>query len=65
MLGGISGYNVTETTDENPQRVALIQKVTLAYLRSRLLGDETAWSSACRTLEESASAVGRLEWKES
>lgn len=64
MLGGISGYEVTETTDENPQRVALIQKVTLAYLRSRLLGDEAAWSSTCRTLEESASAVGRLDWKE-
>lgn len=65
MLGGISGYDVTETTDENPQRVALIQKMTLGYLRSRLLGDEAAWSSACRTLQESASAVGRLEWKES
>ena len=39
MLGGISGYDVTETTDENPGRVRLIQDVTLAYLRQQLLGD--------------------------
>jgi fermentation-respiration switch protein FrsA (DUF1100 family) len=31
-LGGITGYGVTETTDENPERVALIQRVTTAYL---------------------------------
>ena len=27
LLGGISGYHVTETTDENPERVALIQRL--------------------------------------
>ncbi|MFI6318855.1 alpha/beta hydrolase family protein [Nonomuraea sp. NPDC050556] len=32
-LGGIPGYEVAETTDESPDRVALIQRVTLAYLR--------------------------------
>jgi predicted dienelactone hydrolase len=36
MLGGISGYEVAETTDENPERVALIQRVTTAYLRHEL-----------------------------
>ncbi|MGH8964729.1 MAG: alpha/beta hydrolase family protein, partial [Actinomycetes bacterium] len=32
-LGGIAGYEANETTDENPERVALIQQLTLAYLR--------------------------------
>ncbi|GAB7048166.1 alpha/beta hydrolase family protein [Catenuloplanes indicus] len=36
-LGGIAGYAVTETTDENPERVAFIQRVTTAYLRGETL----------------------------
>ncbi|SKA34628.1 alpha/beta hydrolase family protein [Consotaella salsifontis] len=63
MLGGISGYEVTETTDENPDRVALIQQVTLAYLRQQLLGDETAWSSASATLANAIAPHGRLQTK--
>lgn len=49
-LGGISGYNVTETTDENPERVALIQRLTWAYLRTALGVDGSAWlGGACRS----------------
>ncbi|MDR6319195.1 alpha/beta hydrolase family protein [Actinoplanes couchii] len=33
FLGGISGYRVAETTDEDPERVALVQRVTLEFLR--------------------------------
>jgi hypothetical protein len=36
MLGGIAGYNVTETTDEKPSRVTLVQRVTWAFLRTAL-----------------------------
>jgi hypothetical protein len=28
LLGGVSGYDAAETTDENPERVALIQRLT-------------------------------------
>ncbi|MEV6346452.1 chlorophyllase [Actinoplanes sp. NPDC051851] len=35
-LGGIHAYRSTDTTDESPDRVALIQEVTLAYLHSVL-----------------------------
>ena len=35
FLGGISGYQVAETTDEDPARVALVQHVTLAQAQSR------------------------------
>lgn len=40
-LGGITGYGVTETTDEDPQRVAVVQRVTTAYLRE--VFDGTSW----------------------
>jgi predicted dienelactone hydrolase len=35
-LGGVSGYDVAETTDESPERVATVQRLTTAYLRSQL-----------------------------
>jgi len=46
MLGGISGYLVTETTDENPERVAAVQQLTYAYLRSALYPEDPAWTNA-------------------
>ncbi|SNY33663.1 alpha/beta hydrolase family protein [Paractinoplanes atraurantiacus] len=42
-LGGITGYNVTETTDESPDRVALIQRVSTAYLHSALNISAGTW----------------------
>ncbi|WP_049565068.1 alpha/beta hydrolase family protein [Nonomuraea sp. SBT364] len=53
-LGGISGYAVTETTDESPARVALIQRLTWAFLRSALYPADPAWSAA------SAGPLGRI-----
>ncbi|MFD4639250.1 alpha/beta hydrolase family protein [Lentzea sp. NPDC058436] len=37
-FGGVSGYDVAETTDESPERVATVLRLTTAYLRSQLLG---------------------------
>ncbi len=62
-LGGISGYNVTETTDENPERVALIQRLTWAYLRSALDPEDSSWSAARAALMESPNPLGRIESK--
>jgi fermentation-respiration switch protein FrsA (DUF1100 family) len=62
-MGGITGYSVTETTDENPERVALVQQVTTAYLRSALdLGDDE-WSYARTLLHRDRQASARLESK--
>lgn len=61
MLGGISGYEVTETTDEAPARVAVVQRVTLGYLRGALLGDGSAWSLARGNLAAEPALLGRLE----
>ncbi|MFC9875625.1 alpha/beta hydrolase family protein [Nocardia salmonicida] len=62
FLGGISGERVTETTDENPDRVALIQQVTLAYLRHVAGIDRSGWTTA-QTVLTPAHPLGRLESK--
>ncbi|WP_430256825.1 alpha/beta hydrolase family protein [Neorhizobium sp. DAR64872/K0K18] len=63
MLGGISGYGAAETTDENPARVSLVQKMTTAYLKRELLGDEKIWHSACLELSNDEEALGKIENK--
>ncbi|MFJ2379073.1 alpha/beta hydrolase family protein [Streptomyces sp. NPDC087769] len=62
FLGGISGYRAAETTDEDPSRVALVQQVTLAYLRHITGVDHTDWQMA-RSVLADAHALGRLDSK--
>ncbi|MEU9836868.1 chlorophyllase [Streptosporangium sp. NPDC048047] len=62
-LGGISGYDVAETTDENPGRVAAVAGLTAAYLRSRLHPGDPAWQAACDALAAGPEPVGRVESK--
>jgi predicted alpha/beta-hydrolase family hydrolase len=47
LLGGITGYDAAATTDENPERLALVQRLTWAYLRSALDPGDPAWPAAC------------------
>lgn len=65
MLGGISGYLVRETTDENPERVAAVQRMTSAYLRTALYPGDPAWSAACTWLLENSQPPGRVDSKRS
>ncbi|WP_030678491.1 chlorophyllase [Streptomyces rimosus] len=62
-LGGISGYDVAETTDENPERVATVQRLTWAYLRTQLYPGDPAWRAACEALAAEAEPLGRVESK--
>ncbi|MFE0368216.1 alpha/beta hydrolase family protein [Streptomyces tendae] len=62
-LGGIPGYDAAETTDENPDRVALVQQVTLAYLRHVTGTNDTDWETARTVLAGDSHALGRLESK--
>ncbi|GAB4081006.1 prolyl oligopeptidase family serine peptidase [Modestobacter muralis] len=57
-LGGISGHGVTETTDESPERVALVQRATTAYLRTALGVDPAAWPAV---RAEDAAPAGHIE----
>jgi predicted alpha/beta-hydrolase family hydrolase len=63
MLGGISGYDAAETSDENPARVALVQHFTWAYLRSVMYPEDRAWDAARAALEHSPNPPGRVECK--
>jgi predicted dienelactone hydrolase len=62
-LGGIPGYEVAETTDENPARVALIQRLTTAFLRSALDPEDTGWKAAAAALEAEPEPLGTLVGK--
>ncbi|GAA3786606.1 hypothetical protein GCM10022226_00890 [Sphaerisporangium flaviroseum] len=56
-LGGISDYEAKATTDESPERVALIQRLTWAYLRDALGLKDSIWPAPVE------STLGRLESK--
>jgi dienelactone hydrolase len=60
MLGGISGYLVTETTDENPERVLAVQRLTWAYLISALYPGNPAWVTACSWLRDNVNQRGKV-----
>lgn len=62
-LGGVSGYDVAETTDENPERVATVQLLTWAYLRSQLYPGDSAWQETQKALVGAAKPLGRVESK--
>lgn len=63
-LGGVSGYDVAETTDENPERVATVQRLTWAYLRTELYPGDSAWQAARDALTAGPNPLGRVESKE-
>jgi predicted dienelactone hydrolase len=56
-LGGISDFEAKETTDESPERVALIQGLTWAYLRDALGLKDSTWPAPVDT------TLGHLESK--
>jgi pimeloyl-ACP methyl ester carboxylesterase len=51
-LGGISGWDTAETQDESPERLALVQRATWAYLKSQLYEGNQAWEQACKAIEK-------------
>jgi hypothetical protein len=60
-LGGIHGYLAADTTDENPERVALIGQATLAYLRHALAIEDASWTDLRTTLSGPGTDLGRIE----
>lgn len=63
MFGGISGYDVAETTDESPERVAFVRETILAYLRTALNPADSSWEDAKKALKGNPDAKGRIECK--
>lgn len=60
-LGGIVGYEVAETTDENPERVAVIQRMSTAYLRSALHVAKGDWGAVRAAFADSSESIGRVD----
>jgi dienelactone hydrolase len=63
MFGGISGYDASETSDENPERVATLRAFVWAYLRTQLYPGDTAWADAIATLEDGDDPIAKVESK--
>jgi predicted dienelactone hydrolase len=63
FLGGIMGYNLAETDDEDPERLAVTQRMTWAYLQSALREGDPAWADTCTALEKHAASHGRVDSK--
>ncbi|MDQ3630722.1 MAG: chlorophyllase [Actinomycetota bacterium] len=62
-LGGISGHGAAATTDEDPARVALVQRLTTAYLRTALGVEGPSWAAASAAVAEDVGSMGRLDSK--
>jgi pimeloyl-ACP methyl ester carboxylesterase len=62
-LGGVPGYEARETTDERPQRVTAIQRLSTAFLRSALYPGDPAFSETVATLAGDAAPEGSVETK--
>ncbi len=62
-LGGIQGYNDTRTTDESPERVAIVQHATVAWLRTALGIDRSAWPSEQQRLAATPEQLTRVDSK--
>lgn len=60
MLGGVTGYDAAETTDENPARVEIIQKMTTAYLRSFFNPQDKSWENELKKLNETENAQATI-----
>jgi predicted dienelactone hydrolase len=61
-FGGISGWDAGETQDESPERLAAVQRVTLAYLKSQLYEGDVSWSEAIGALQ-GLERIGKVEEK--
>ena len=62
-LGGIPGYEARETTDERAERVAAIQRLSTAFLRSSLYAGDPAWEQVVAAIRADASPEGVIETK--
>ena len=62
-LGGVSGYDVAETQDQDSERLGVVQRLTWAYLRSALYPYDSSWSEASAALASRADPQGKISTK--
>ena len=62
-LGGISGYDVAETTDADPARIDLIRQSTLAWLRATLCDASSEWAALVAKLSTDSGSMAAIRRK--
>ncbi|MEM9707622.1 MAG: alpha/beta fold hydrolase [Pseudomonadota bacterium] len=62
-LGGMAGYDAKETGDEDPDRLAVVQRVTSAFLYSHLYDDDPIWSQTQEILKSHADGIATIKTK--
>jgi hypothetical protein len=62
-LGGVSGYDVRESQDDDPERLGVVQRVTWGYLRSALYPGDPAWREASAALSSRLNPLGKIQSK--
>jgi dienelactone hydrolase len=62
-LGGVSGYDVAESQDQDSERLGIVQRLTWAYLRSALYPGDPAWSEASAALLSRPNPQGSIKTK--
>lgn len=60
MLGGISGYGVRETTDENPEKVEAVKLLTLSYLKNYFYPNDQWWKAALALYNKERSQIAEI-----
>lgn len=62
-LGGVSGYDVAETQDQDSERLGVVQRLTWAYLRTALYPNDPSWSKASAAFASRANPQGKMDFK--
>ncbi len=62
-LGGVAGYAAKETSDEDPDRLAVVQRATAAFLLSQLYRDDPNWQCIVDGLQSKDNGLAKIETK--
>jgi hypothetical protein len=63
IYGGVSGWDVAETSDENPELVAFVCESILAYIRSAMDSSDNSWKKLQEDFENDPNAKARIDNK--
>lgn len=56
-LGGVIGYDAAQTTDENPEKVALLAELSVAYLKTILYAGDNSWQDAAEKADPNLAII--------
>lgn len=63
IYGGVSGWDVAETSDENPERVAFVCESILTYIRSTMNSGDNGWEQLQKDFQKDTNAKARIDIK--